>query len=117
MKRIVLVIMVCVLLSGCGKKQEASSDTGYKAISCSDITSDMVLVDVRTKEEYDEGHIEGSINVPLDSINEDEMTSFDKDKKIVLYCRSAARSSEAAKLLVSMGFINVYDLGAMSNCN
>ncbi len=75
-----------------------------------------VLVDVRTQDEYDAGHIDGAILVPLDELDSliDEKIES-KDQKIILYCRSGRRSSIAAELLVDRGYTAIYDLGAMSS--
>lgn len=73
---------------------------------------DHILIDVRTKEEFEERHIKGAINIPVDSIN---TVDYPKDKKIIVYCRSGNRSSMAASELINMGYTNVYDLGAISD--
>jgi rhodanese-related sulfurtransferase len=68
-----------------------------------------IIVDVRTKEEYDVSHVKDSINIPYDTI--DENTKLDKSKTIVVYCRSGNRSSKAYNTLKTLGY-DVYDLGA-----
>lgn len=75
---------------------------------------DFVLLDVRTKEEFREGHIEGAVNVPLPYLAyqiEDEV--LDKDQKIVLYCRSGVRTLTAAEILKELEYTNVYDMGGI----
>lgn len=72
------------------------------------------LVDVREKDEYDWGHIESSINISLSAIIQRAESSFDnKDSKIVVYCRSGARSRQACKELIYLGYTDVYDLGGI----
>ncbi|GGW28404.1 rhodanese-like domain-containing protein [Arenibacter certesii] len=70
------------------------------------------LVDVMTKEEFMNGHIEKAVN--LDIFNATNFIKacekMDKDKPVYLYCRSGARSQKAAKKLINMGFEKVYDL-------
>ncbi|MDB2586562.1 rhodanese-like domain-containing protein [Flavobacteriaceae bacterium] len=72
----------------------------------------VVLVDVRTPEEYSEGFIEGAINI--DYFNQQsfikQISALDKKEPVYLYCRSGNRSMKAARQLVSLGFENVYDL-------
>jgi thioredoxin len=69
------------------------------------------LVDVRTPEEYNSGHIENSINLNIyDSNFEKEISKLDKSKPVFVYCRSGGRSSSAASKLVEMGFSEIYDL-------
>jgi len=70
------------------------------------------LVDVRTPEEYAAGHIEGAVNVPVDTVETSDLGA--KDQPIVLYCASGKRSARAAATLRAKGFARLYDLGAMS---
>jgi rhodanese-related sulfurtransferase len=72
------------------------------------------LVDVRTPDEFAAGHIEGAINIPIDELDA-RKGELPKDKDIVLYCRSGARSERGRTLLVGAGFTKVFNLGAMSN--
>ncbi len=72
-----------------------------------------LLLDVRTKAEFDQGHIPGSLLMPYDSIRSD-FKEADKSRPIVVYCRSGNRSSIAALTLVSMGYADVSDFGAVS---
>jgi len=75
-------------------------------------TENAVLLDVRTKEEYNEGHIPGSINLPVDEILKVEK-QFEKNKTVFTYCRSGARSSRAAAVLKEMGFKDVRNIGGI----
>ena len=68
-----------------------------------------LIIDVRTREEYGEGHIEGSFNIPYDEIN--DLIDIDKDAVLFVYCKSGKRSKIAAEKLLELGF-KVYDLGA-----
>jgi rhodanese-related sulfurtransferase len=74
--------------------------------------TDHLLVDVRTPEEFRSGHIAGATNIALQDLPQ-KMASLPKDKPIVLYCRSGARSSNAAQMLTKAGFDNVVDLGGI----
>ena len=73
-----------------------------------------VLLDVRTVQEYRRGHIPGSKNVPLQSI--DKVTSVVKNKNTVLYiyCQSGARSRQANTMLRHMGYTNVNNIGGFA---
>ncbi len=71
-----------------------------------------VIVDVRTKEEYETSHVKGAINIPYDEI--DENTDLPKEKTIFVYCRSGKRSSIAYDTLTKLGY-NVIDLGAFDS--
>lgn len=70
------------------------------------------LVDVRTSEEYQSGHIKKPANIDaMNAVNfERAFRKFDKNKPVYLYCRSGARSQKAASKLVNMGFSKIYDL-------
>jgi rhodanese-related sulfurtransferase len=73
---------------------------------------EVVLVDVRTPEEYAEGFIQGAINV--DYFDQQsfikQISALDKKEPVYLYCRSGNRSMKAARQLVTLGFEKVYDL-------
>ncbi len=76
-----------------------------------------IIIDVRTEEEYSDGHIENSVNIPLDNISDVINHINDKDTQIFVYCRSGVRSSEAAIELVKLGYIVIYDLGGILESN
>lgn len=78
-------------------------------------TPDAILLDVRTKEEYKDGHIEGSINIPLQSIYSVQTLITDFDKPIFVHCLSGARSAQATSVLKSMGYTNVENIGGISS--
>lgn len=74
------------------------------------------LVDVRTENEYNVGHIKTSRNIPLQNLNVVAESTFkNKDDFIVVYCLSGSRSIKAAKKLIKMGYTEVYDLGSVNN--
>lgn len=75
-----------------------------------------VVVDVRTKQEYDAGHL-AITDAQYDIINGDfqeKLSDLDKDKTYYLYCRSGSRSGQAAKMMKNKGFENVYNIGGFS---
>ena len=73
-----------------------------------------VLLDVRTPQEYREGHIPGSKNVPLQAIDIVADLVENKDTKLYVYCYSGARSRQAASLLQHMGYPNVTNIGGIA---
>jgi len=90
--------------------------TSEQAKEIIDAEEDIVILDVRTKEEYDEGHIENAILIPNTEINdriEEEIP--DKDTKILVYCRSGNRSSSATRDILELGYTDVYDFGGIIN--
>lgn len=72
------------------------------------------LLDVRTPEEYQEGHIPGSRNIPLPSIDEVLTAVRDKSTPLFVYCRSGARSGQAVSILRRMGYTNVKNIGGIA---
>ena len=72
------------------------------------------LIDVRTPEEFNAGHIPGSININVETL-QDRLDEVPEGVPIVVYCRSGNRSASAAKLLVDAGFSPIYDLGGLED--
>ena len=73
---------------------------------------DYIILDVRTQDEYNEGHLEKALLIPVDKLKE-RLGELPKDKPIIVYCRSGARSRKAAEILVENGFSQVYDMGGI----
>ena len=76
--------------------------------------SGAVLLDVRTPEEYRSGHIPGSKNIPLQTIDRASTVVENKDTALYVYCQSGARSRQAAGLLRQMGYTNVNNIGGIA---
>jgi phage shock protein E len=68
------------------------------------------LVDVRTPDEFAEGHVKGSVNIPLDRVTV-ELAKFENKKNIIVFCRSGNRSGQAKNILSQNGFTNVTNGG------
>lgn len=69
------------------------------------------IIDVRSSQEYLEGHLKGAINIPYYEINKNVYNVLkDKNKEIVLYCQSGVRSMQAYKKLIRLQYKNVYNL-------
>ena len=114
------------LLSGCALSK-AKADTAedmadkaaYHKISAEEAyemmaSQEVVVVDVRTQEEYDGGHIESAVLVPDESIGSEMPEALpDKEATLLIYCRSGRRSKEAAQKLLELGYQNVYDFGGI----
>jgi len=103
MKKILILLIICFLMFGCNNES--------KKIQKLMEENDYVIIDVRTKEEYDEQDMVDAINIPYDEI--DENIELDKDKLVFVYCKSGNRSSIAYQSLIELGY-NVYVLGAYS---
>nr|WP_136251856.1 rhodanese-like domain-containing protein [Ningiella ruwaisensis] len=70
----------------------------------------VMIVDVRTPEEYAEGHVPGAVNIPLASVSENLEKFGAKEQEIVVYCRSGRRAGQALNMLADAGFENLYHL-------
>lgn len=77
-------------------------------------TDGAVLLDVRTAEEYREGHIDKSVNLPLDKISSIENVVKDKSTPLYVHCRSGGRSGRAVSYLKQIGYTNVKNIGGIS---
>ena len=73
-----------------------------------------VLLDVRSPQEYREGHIPGSKNVPLQELDKVDSVTENKDTMLYVYCRSGARSRQAVSILKHMGYTNVHNIGGIA---
>ena len=76
----------------------------------------VIIVDVRTQEEYDESHIANAILIPNETISSEPPADLpDLDAQILLYCRSGNRSAQAARKLIDLGYTNVIDFGGIKD--
>ena len=99
--------------------EQTTEDKSYKKISQEeakermDSGDEIIILDVRTKEEYDEKHIPGAILIPNENIKDEPPADFNAE--ILVYCRSGNRSAQAAKKLIDMGYTEVYDFGGIND--
>jgi len=103
----VLIITSFIIFTGCSKdsQNESSLDKILEK-------NNYIVVDVRTEEEYKENHVKGAVNIPYDQI--DDNTKLDKNKTILVYCKSGTRSGIAYDTLKELGY-DVLNLGAFDN--
>ena len=121
MKRIALVLFMLFMMIPFASCQSKNSNNSYEQITQSEAKRIMdseegyIILDVRTEEEFAEGHIEGAILIPNDEISETaEKILTDKDQLILVYCRSGRRSKLAAEDLVALGYTNVKEFGGIN---
>lgn len=129
MKRIsigLMMVMVLLLSFGCGKTDKTPDKDSTGGTINEVITSEEakimmdkslgVIVDVRTPEEFNEGHIENAINLPVDEIEDRALEVLpNKKETYLLYCRSGNRSAQGAKILENMGYEIIYDFGGIND--
>lgn len=121
----VALTAVAGTLAACGggsKAEEPQAKASYEQISpeaakeIMDKGSDYVIVDVRRQDEYDSGHIAGAILLPSETIKEQaEEVLTDKDRIILVYCRSGNRSKQSAQILADLGYTKVKEFGGIIN--
>ena len=116
----VLSALLCIFsFVGCNQKETTMKNT-YEQITPAEAKGIMdsehnyIILDVRTEEEFAEGHIAGAILIPDYEITEKaESVLTDKDQQILVYCRSGRRSKNAASQLVELGYSNVKEFGGI----
>ena len=120
MKKLILLLLAVLLLTACGQDKENGQEAVYMNITAEeakvlmDSEEGYIILDVRTQEEYDQGHIPGAILIPdteIEARAEKELT--DKDQLILVYCRSGRRSKLAAEILVELGYTNIREFGGI----
>lgn len=118
-KIMILLLGVLLLTTGCGEEKIEKTGAGYTKISM-DLAEtymeekDVQIVDVRTEEEYQQGHIKGAINIPLHAIDGTVVAKLkDYDQMILVYCESGNRSIQASAKFASLGYTNVYEIGGL----
>ena len=120
MRKLVFLLLAVMLLTACGQDKENDQGAVYVNITAEkvkeimDSEEDYIILDVRTQEEYDQGHIPGAIVISHEEIAEkaDEVLP-DKDQLILVYCRSGRRSKIAAEALVELGYTNIKEFGGI----
>ena len=80
------------------------------------IINNSFLVDVRTPQEFSEGNVAGSVNIPLDQV-QNQLSKFKNHENIVVFCRSGNRSGQAKAILEQNGFTNVVNGGTWQQVN
>ncbi len=119
-KILISILIGALLLTGC----TSSGGKGYKQINADEAAElmqteiDYIILDVRRADEFADGHIAGAINIPNENIDKSAISELpDKDKLILVYCRSGRRSKEAAAKLVKLGYTNVVEFGGILDWN
>ncbi|GAA0107157.1 MULTISPECIES: rhodanese-like domain-containing protein [Clostridium] len=136
MKKVILTISLIfifnfIIFTGCTNKKDIGEKNEVSESVTEDIKvinidaqeakkemekNEVIILDVRSEEEYNSGHIENSILIPIDKLEEEaENILNDKNKKILVYCRSGNRSKKASNILLEKGYTNVYDFGGIKD--
>ena len=120
MKKLVFLLLAVMMLTACGQDKENDQGAVYVNITAEeakqimDSEEEYIILDVRTQDEYDQGHIPGAIVISHEEIAEKaEKVLTDKNQIILVYCRSGRRSKIAAEALVELGYTNIKDFGGI----
>lgn len=113
----VIAAGVLFILSGSGQPCCAADNAIAQVISPAEYrqqyeTAPHLLLDVRTPEEFADGHIPGAVNISLQTLGQN-LASIPTDRPVVIYCRSGNRSAQAMRLLAEAGYTSLYDLGGI----
>lgn len=118
MKRLMPLLLSVLLLVGC--QTPDTKITTYRQISMDEAVvmmereSGYIILDVRRPDEFANGHIPNSINIPNETIGTSEIPELpNKDQLILVYCRSGNRSKDASEKLVRLGYTNVVEFGGI----
>lgn len=122
-----LLAAAALLLSACARANKGGAavsegaDSAYHKITAEEAkemmdAGDVIVVDVRREDEYEQAHIPGAILVPNESIGEEQPEALpDKDATILVHCRTGVRSKQASDKLVKMGYTKIYDFGGIAD--
>lgn len=123
MKTIIVILLIALLLFISFKflttKEESASS--YNKITVDKAKEmmekeDVIIIDVRTEDEYNTSHIKNAVLIPNETIGNEKLKEVSNlNQKIIVYCRSGARSKKAAMKLINIGYKNVYDMGGIMN--
>ena len=120
MKKLIFLLLAVMILTACGQDKENDQGAVYVNITAEEAKQIMdgeegyIILDVRTQEEYDQGHIPGAIVISHEEIAEKaEEVLTDKDQLILVYCRSGRRSKIAAEALAELGYTNIKEFGGV----
>ena len=122
-KVIIILIILSVIIGGVimlNKNTEKETTNQIQYVSMDEITTIMqentnyIILDARTIEEYNEGHIPNAICIPNETIDETVTTKLpNKDQLILIYCRSGNRSKQAVLKLQQLGYTNLVEFGGI----
>ena len=124
MKKVIIILIILAVIIGgvimLNKNTEKETTNQIQYVSMDEITTIMqentnyIILDARTIDEYNEGHIPNAICIPNETIDETVTTKLpNKDQLILIYCRSGNRSKQAALKLQQLGYTNLVEFGGI----
>lgn len=120
MKKLMSIVLSALMFTGCAGISNNNQTNTYRSITMDEAVTMMsretgyIILDVRRPDEFSAGHIPNAINVPNETIGTAEIPELpDKDRLIMVYCRSGRRSKEASDKLVKLGYTNIVEFGGI----
>lgn len=108
----IVIVIIYIFRSRSGAQKISAKEVHQKITS----KESYYLIDVRTPQEYEQGHIPTALSIPNYEIKASAPSRIpEKDSFIIVYCRSGARSANAARTLISLGYTNVHDMGGITS--
>ncbi|HEY9169611.1 MAG TPA: rhodanese-like domain-containing protein [Lutibacter sp.] len=111
--KLTLLVIITALAISCDTKSQSQSDA-IKVLTPTEFkekAANQTIIDIRTPQEFSQGHIDGAININYyDNNFIDQIAKYDKNQPIFIYCRSGNRTSSASKKIADFGFTEIYDL-------
>mgnify|MGYP002735227033 FL=1 len=110
---VLAITMAAFALAGCSGDNQSQSADGNE-VAATSVVEAGTIIDVRTPEEFAEGHLQDAVNIDINDPGfEDAISELDPNGQYTVYCRSGNRSAQATALMEQMGFTNVTDAGGM----
>lgn len=115
--RILPILLMLLVLTGCGGKemkntyQQISQEEAKKMMD----TQEVIVLDVREKDEFDAGHIPGAVLLPVGTVSGETAAAVipELNSVVLVYCRSGNRSRTASSALAGLGYTNIYEFGGI----
>ena len=111
--KLTFLVLITVLGISCNTKSQSHSDA-IKVLAPTEFkqkSANQTIIDIRTPQEFSEGHIEGAVNINFyDGNFMEQIAKYDKNQPIFIYCRSGNRTTSASKKVADYGFKEIYDL-------
>lgn len=111
--KLTILLFVAVLGISCNTKSHSQTDS-ISVISPTEFkekSANNKIIDVRTPQEFSEGHIEGAVNINFfDDTFLEQISKYKKDEPVFIYCKSGNRSGQASKKISDLGFKQIFDL-------
>ena len=110
---VVLLVAVFFMQKNSGSYKQISQDEAKQMMD----EGNVIILDVREKDEYAAGHIKGAVLLPVGTINADTAAEVidNKDSVVLVYCRSGNRSKKASATLAKLGYTNIYEFGGITS--